>query len=51
VNFKAGAATYLEVSDANQALVTAELGAVNEALAADVAALRLLRAAGRFGTR
>jgi outer membrane protein TolC len=51
VNFKAGAATYLEVSDANLALAAAELGAVNESLAADLAALELLRAAGRFAAR
>jgi outer membrane protein TolC len=49
VNFKAGAATYLDVADANQALLAAELGVVNEALNADLAATRLLRAAGRFG--
>lgn len=48
VNYKAGTATYLEVSDANTALLTAELSQVSESLNADLAALRLLRAAGAF---
>jgi outer membrane protein TolC len=48
VNYQAGAATYIEVSDANSALNTAELTLVSEALNADLAALRLLRAAGAF---
>ncbi|HZZ84002.1 MAG TPA: TolC family protein [Anaeromyxobacteraceae bacterium] len=48
VNFKAGAATYIEVSDATSALVSAELGKVNESLNADLAALRLQKAAGLF---
>jgi outer membrane protein TolC len=48
VNYKAGAATYIEVSDANTALLTAELTQVSEALNADLAALRVLKAAGRF---
>ncbi len=51
VNYKAGAATYIEVSDANTALNTAELTLVSEALNADLAALRLLRAAGAFNPR
>jgi outer membrane protein, multidrug efflux system len=51
VNFKAGAATYLEVSDANATLLSAELSAVSEALNADLAALRLLKAAGAFDPR
>lgn len=51
VNYKAGAATYLEVSDANLALLTAELTQVNETLNADLAALRLLKAAGQFDPR
>jgi outer membrane protein TolC len=46
VSFKAGQASSLEATDANEALTTAELGAVNERLAADLSALRLLRAAG-----
>ncbi|MFY3745464.1 TolC family protein [Anaeromyxobacter sp. Red801] len=49
VAFRAGQATSLEATDANVALATAELGAVNEGLAADLAALRLLRAAGMYG--
>jgi outer membrane protein TolC len=51
VNYKAGAATYLEVSDANLALVTAELSQVSEVLRADLAGLALLKAAGRFDLR
>ena len=51
VNYKAGAATYIEVSDANTALNTAELTLVSEALNADLSALRLLRAAGAFNPR
>ncbi len=48
VNYKAGAATYIEVSDAITALNTAELTQVSESLNADLAALRLLKAAGAF---
>jgi outer membrane protein TolC len=48
VNYKAGAATYLEVTDANSALLTAELTQLSESLNADLAALRLLKAAGAF---
>ncbi|HYS79180.1 MAG TPA: TolC family protein, partial [Anaeromyxobacteraceae bacterium] len=51
VNYKAGAATYLEVSDANLALLTAELSQVSESLNADLATLRLLKAAGKFDPR
>lgn len=51
VNYRAGAATYLEVSDANGALNQAELGAAAEGLNADLAALRLLQAAGAFDPR
>ncbi len=51
VNYKAGAATYLEVSDANTALLTAELTQLSESLNADLAALRLLKAAGAFDPR
>lgn len=51
VNYRAGAATYLEVSDANTALLQAELAQVSESLSADLAALRLLRAAGAFNPR
>lgn len=46
VAFRAGQATSLEATDANAAVATAELAAANEALQADLAALRLLRAAG-----
>jgi outer membrane protein TolC len=51
VNYQAGAATQIEVSDANTALVSAELGAVSEALNAQLAALRLLKAAGAFNPK
>jgi outer membrane protein TolC len=44
--FRAGHSTSLEATDANAGLATAELAAVNERLGADLAALRLLRAAG-----
>ena len=43
-----GAATYLEVADATTASQGAELGLVTETLNADLAALRLAKAAGRF---
>jgi outer membrane protein TolC len=45
-SFRAGHSTSLEATDANAAVATAELAAANEALGADLAALRLLRAAG-----
>ena len=48
VSYQAGAATYIEASDANAQLVTAELAAVGEQVKARLAALRLLQAAGRF---
>lgn len=48
VSFKAGTATYLEVTDANTALAAAETGYVGETLNASLAALRVLKAAGRF---
>jgi outer membrane protein TolC len=51
VNFKAGAATYLEVSDANTQLTSAELATVVEDVRSRLAALRLLKAAGRFDPR
>jgi outer membrane protein TolC len=47
-SYKAGAATYLEVSDANNQLVSAEIGNVAEDLKARLSALALLKAAGRF---
>ncbi len=48
VNYRAGAATYIEVTDATEALRSAELNQVAEALNADLAALRLLKAIGAF---
>jgi len=51
VNYKAGAATYLEVSDANTQLTSAELATVVEDVRSRLAALRLLKAAGRFEPR
>ncbi len=48
VNFRAGTATYIEVSDATSALVSAELSKVTESLNVDLAALRLQKAAGLF---
>jgi outer membrane protein TolC len=46
--YRAGAGTWLERSDAGTALVAAELGHVSDSLAADLAALRALEAAGAF---
>jgi outer membrane protein TolC len=51
VNFRAGAATYLEVSDANAQLLTAELASLSEEMRARLAALRLLKVAGLFDPR
>ncbi|HTP27761.1 MAG TPA: TolC family protein [Anaeromyxobacteraceae bacterium] len=51
VNYKAGAATYIEVADANATLLTAGLTVVSESLNSDLAALRLLRAVGVFNPR
>jgi outer membrane protein, multidrug efflux system len=48
ISFKAGVATYLEVADANNALTSAEVGAISERLQTSLAALRLLRSAGLF---
>jgi outer membrane protein TolC len=48
VNFKAGAATYIEVADATESLRQAELAQVAESLAADLAAIRVQKAAGLF---
>lgn len=44
----AGEATQLEVSDATAALAAAEVGAVAESLNSQLAALKLLKASGRF---
>lgn len=51
VNYQAGAATYLEVADANATLLSAALTQVRESLSADLAALRVLLAAGVFDPR
>jgi outer membrane protein TolC len=51
VNYRAGAATYLEVSDANTSLLQAELTQISESLDADLAALRVLKAVGAFAAR
>jgi outer membrane protein TolC len=48
VAFQAGAATAVEVSDANTALAGAELSRTTETLNAQLAALKLARAAGAF---
>lgn len=48
-SFRAGMATYLEVTDSNSALTTAEVDVVAERLQASLAALRLLKAVGAFG--
>ncbi|HUK66988.1 MAG TPA: TolC family protein [Anaeromyxobacteraceae bacterium] len=51
VNYQAGTATYLEVSDANTALLQAELSEVSESLNADLASLRVEKAVGAFDPR
>jgi len=51
VNYRAGAATYLESTDANNQLLTAELANVTEDLKSRLAVLKLLKAAGRFDPR
>jgi outer membrane protein TolC len=48
VSFRAGAATAVELADATAALRNAEIGFTAESLGAQVAALRVLRAAGEF---
>lgn len=48
VNYKSGVATQLDVTDATTQLTTAELGAISERLNSQMAALRLLKAAGTF---
>jgi len=48
VNYKAGEATYLEVTDATTALRQAGLGAIAELLNAELAELKVARAAGLF---
>lgn len=49
--FDAGAATWLEVSDAHASLLAAELGKVAEELNVQLATLDLLKAAGAFEAR
>ena len=46
VNFRAGAATYLEVSDASTQLNSAEVQLIADSINADLAAIRLLKVAG-----
>ncbi len=48
VSMKSGTSTALELADANQALTGAELGAISESLNADLAALRVMKAAGQY---
>jgi outer membrane protein TolC len=48
VAFRAGTATAVEQADATAQLRTAEIGALTESLSAQLAALRVLRAAGAF---
>ncbi len=48
VAFRAGTATAVEQADATAQLRTAEIGEVTETLAAQLAALRVLKAAGAF---
>jgi outer membrane protein TolC len=51
VSFNAGTSTYIEVSDANVALMGAELSRVAETLNAHLAVLRLAKAAGAFAPK
>lgn len=51
VGFDAGTSTYIEVSDANTALLGAELQHLSEDLQAQLAVLRLAKAAGAFEVR
>jgi outer membrane protein TolC len=48
VNFNSGVATQLDVADATTALTNAELGLVTERLNAELAVVRLMKAAGEF---
>ena len=48
VSYRAGAATAVEQADATAALRTASIAAATEELAAQLAALKLLKAAGAF---
>ncbi len=49
--FKAGAGTYLEVTDANAAVSNAEVGLLTEKLNVQLSTLRLIKATGRFAAR
>jgi outer membrane protein TolC len=51
VSYRAGAATAIEQADATAQLRTAEIAATAEALGAQLAALRVLKAAGEFEPR
>jgi outer membrane protein TolC len=48
VSYRAGAATAVELADATAALRNAEIGFTAESLGAQIAALRVLKAAGEF---
>ncbi|HEX9053117.1 MAG TPA: TolC family protein, partial [Anaeromyxobacter sp.] len=48
VSYRAGASTAVELADATAALRNAEIGATSETLNAQLAALRVLQAAGEF---
>ena len=48
VNFNAGVATQLDVSDANTTLIGAELNLIAQTLQAQISALTLVKAAGLF---
>ena len=48
ISFKAGVATYLEVTDAHAALSNAEVSLLTERLNVQLSSLRLLKASGRF---
>jgi len=51
VNYQAGVATQIEVSDANTALAAAELGYIGETLNSQMSALKVLKAAGAFNPK
>jgi outer membrane protein TolC len=48
VNYQAGAATQIDISDANTALEASELGLIAETLNSQLSALKVLKAAGAF---
>lgn len=51
VSYESGAATYLEVTDANAALLGAEINFVAEGLNSSLAALKVLKSAGTFAAK